>query len=136
MIGTTIQTPFDLELTGILVEEETKTITPNQPSRSSSTWVTIFNDLARIVDLSNQTVKVDNYDKQKAEKYCIYFDRAFVGIITEGMRVKFRNDALGDNELFVDNNSKNIITGYITREVKPQSGSRIGKLECYITSNN
>jgi hypothetical protein len=136
MIPTSILTPFDSELTGIIIDNEEQVIDPQAPSRSTTSWVVKYTGLARIVDLSNQAVKIDNYDKQKAESYCIYLDRAYTGIITEGMRVKFRNDKLGENLAFVSDNSQNTVTGYIKREVKPQAGSRIGKLELYIITNN
>lgn len=136
MIATSILTYFDRELTGCIIDEEIKSVDITSPSRSTSTWQTVFNGLARIVDISSLNIIVDVHGKQKREEYCIYLDRALVGTVTEGMRVKFNSSLLGENILLVDDNSSNIIVGYIRRAVKPQNKSLVGKLELYIVTNN
>jgi hypothetical protein len=129
---------FSFEKTGCVILQETKTPKLNAPADYDFQIIEIYNNwkLSRIVDLSKFKTQINENDKQNLEHYCLYLDRQFVGNVKEGMKIKWRRDEMGMNNLFVDNNSENVLVGYIRRVVNPQNGSGIGTTECYITTNN
>jgi hypothetical protein len=130
--------PFSYELTGVEITREATTPLANDPDNEVATRSTIYHDFtkSRIVRITPNQTTVDEYDKQREEKFLLYLDREFVGIVQEGDRVRFRIDELGMNTLFVDNRPSSVTVGYIRRLVYPQAQSSIGSLECYITTNN
>lgn len=129
---------FWWEMTGCLIERETKTPNPTAPADYTSQYTTIYSGInkSRIVDLTKSKTQIDEYDKQNGEAYLLYLDREFVGIIKEGDRVKWRRDEMGMNLPFVNNQTENVLVGYIRRVVNPQNQSINGSVECYITTNN
>jgi hypothetical protein len=126
---------FWWEMTGCLIQREIKTQRINQPADFDVTSQVIFNQLARIVNTSNNQVIIDEYTSQKNEDYLIYLDRVYTEFIKIGDKVSFNINELGMNIAFVDN-STNIYHGYISRIVKPQSGSSNGSLEIYLSTSN
>lgn len=127
---------FAWEQTGCEITRDVDQPNPAAPADFISTVLPVYTGLARIVDITNNQIKVDENDKQNMEKYCLYIDRVYVDTIRTGDRVRFNRDELGMNLNFAAKQNENTITGYIKRIVVPQAQSLIGSLECYITTNN
>lgn len=134
MIGTSYL-PFWFEQTGIRITREVKTVNPQAQADSNVEIVQVYQGLARLVDISNNPITVDEHAKQILANYCAYLDRSFQNVIMAGDKIEFNNTELGANIPFnLSNQNKTV--GYIRRITIPQSSSAIGSLECYFLTNN
>ena len=134
----TLYFPFFWERSGCLITKELRKPRLNAPSDFDITNSTIYNDweLSRIVDITKNIIDVDKTDVQYMEKYCLYLDRDYVGLVRKGDKVEFRRDQLGQNLAYINNQSENVIVAYINRIVLPQAQSIVGTVECYLVTNN
>ena len=137
-MSSTLYFPFFWERSGCLITRELRKPRLNAPSDFDITNSTIYNDweLSRIVDITKNIIDVDKTDVQYMEKYCLYLDRDYVGLIRKGDKVEFRRDQLGQNLAYINNQSENVIVAYINRIVLPQAQSIVGTVECYLVTNN